>query len=59
MCVSSEKETNNGITVRTFMGEQMAQRMCTNPAKMWITHTDKLCTICGYIVERYAQQYKA
>lgn len=40
-------------------GEQMAQIMCIIPEKMWINANDELYTICGYIVERYAQVDKA
>ena len=41
------------------MDEQMAQIMCIIPEKMWINVLGKLCTICGYIVERYTQVDKA
>ncbi len=40
-------------------GEQMVQIMCISTVKMWITYRDKFSTICGYIVERYAQVDKA
>lgn len=40
-------------------GEQMAQRMCISLVKMWITRYGEFSTICGYIVERYAQVDKA
>lgn len=58
-CVPPVKTAWKRDDYAIFDGEQMAQIMCIIPEKMWINALVKLCTICGYIVERYAQVDKA
>lgn len=58
-CVPPVKTVWKRDDYAIFDGEQMTQIMCIIPEKMWINAPGKLCTICGYIVERYTQVDKA